>query len=300
MEASSTNILLINLSLLVRVRILNVIMLILAMYISAFYLFDHTGLFWEKFKNIKLHGIVFSSALSAMAGYIINFFYDQDKDQIYRPISTMMQRFIQQSTALRIYLIFNFISLTITLFLSYRIFIFFLVYQFLIWLYSHKLSRLVFINNLTNSILMIFPFLALFLFYENYAPYILYLAVFLFLIILIRDIFKDFHSVKYDTLFQYHTLPNTLGFIPTKIILIFLLILLTWVSVHLTFEPHLVEIRLYYLLTALLCMGLIPGLWFSDRRLIQVLIIMIKFWIFLGTISLLFIDGNPLPLHFRG
>ncbi len=298
METSGKNILLINLSLLVKVRIINVIVLVFAMYISAIYVFDNTLDIIDNLKNIKLHGIVFSSALSAMAGYIINYFYDQDKDKIYRPLTTMMQQFIKQSTALRIYILFNIVSLTIALLLSYRIFIFFLVYQFLIWFYSHKLNRMAFINNLTNSVLMIFPFLALFLFYENFSPFILYLSLFLFFIILIRDICKDLHTAKYDGLLNYKTLPNTIGIIPTKIILDILLGVLVLISFQLTFEPHLHEIRLYYVLTAFLSFCVMIGLWLKNRHIIPILIFMIKFWIFLGTISLLFINGNPLPLHF--
>jgi 4-hydroxybenzoate polyprenyltransferase len=298
-KTTSKNILLINFSLLVRVRIFNVIMLILAMYISAIYLFCDGQNVLGNLKTLKLHGIVFSSALSAMAGYIINFFYDQEKDKMYRPLTTMMQRFVNQGTALRIYILFNGISLTIAAVLSYRIFFFFLVYQFLIWFYSHKISRIVFLNNLTNSVLMIFPFLALFLFYENFSSFILYLAGFLFLTILIRDIFKDLDSFQYDDLFNYNTLPNTIGIIPTKIIIDVLLGLLIIVSTLLTFEPHLQEIRLYYLLTVFLSSFVFIGLWFVNKRqYIQILIYMIKFWIFLGTISLLFIKGNPLPLYF--
>ncbi|MCO6563973.1 MAG: UbiA family prenyltransferase [Apibacter sp.] len=293
MYTSGKKIFLINLSFLVRVRILNVTMLILAMYISAIYLFDDEKNIIENLKNIKLHGIVLSSSLSAMAGYIINFFYDQEKDMIYRPITSILQRFISNGIALRFYIFFNLISLTIASLLSYRIFIFFLVYHFIIWFYSHKLSRIVFINNLTNSALMLFPFLALFLFYENFSSYIIYLSEFLFIIILIKDICKDLLSYKYDNLFNYHTLPNTLGIIPTKIILNILICLLLCISIHLTYEPHLYEIHLYYLLTALLCACSIIGIWFSKPQYFQILIFMIKYWIFLGTISLVFINGIP-------
>lgn len=285
-----------NFSLLIRVRIANVIMLILAMYISAIFLFNEQHSIIGNLKNIKLHGIIFSSALSAMAGYIINHFYDQDKDKLYKPITTTLYQFIEQKTALRFYIVFNFVSLAIAALLSYRIFIFFLVYQFLIWFYSHKLSKIIFINNFTSSILMIFPFLALFLFYENLSVYILYLAGFLFLIILIRDICKDIHSYKFDHLFNYSTIPNSLGIVPTKIFLDILLALLMIFSIRLTLEPRLQEIKLYYLLSGLLSFVIMIGIWFMDRRWIQILILMIKFWVFLGTVSLLFIDGNPLSL----
>lgn len=285
-----------NFSLLIRVRIANVIMLILAMYISAIFLFNEQHSIIGNLKNIKLHGIIFSSALSAMAGYIINHFYDQDKDKLYKPITTMLYQFIEQKTALRFYIVFNFVSLVIAALLSYRIFIFFLVYQFLIWFYSHKLSKIIFINNFTSSILMIFPFLALFLFYENFSGYILYLAGFLFLIILIRDICKDLHSYKFDHLFNYSTIPNSLGIVPTKIFLDILLALLVVFSIRLTLEPHLQEIKLYYLLSGFLSFVILIGIWFMDRKWIQILILMIKFWVFLGTVSLLFIDGNPLSL----
>ncbi|MDR3271922.1 MAG: UbiA family prenyltransferase [Flavobacteriaceae bacterium] len=288
-----------NLSLLFKVRIANIFMLVLSMYLSAVFLFDEKLEIINSLKNIKLHGIVISSTFSAMAGYIINYFYDKDKDRIYRPISTVLQRFINDKSSLNFYIAFNIISLTVALFLSYRIFIFFLVYHFFIWFYSHKLSRIVIINNITCSILMTFPFLALFLFYENYAPYILFLALFLFIIILIRDICKDLHSSKYDALFGYKTLPNTLGIGITKMFLDILLFLLALISVRLTLLPHLQEIRLYYMLSAFLSLFMMVEIWFMEKRLTQLFILMIKFWIFIGTISLLFIDGNPLPLYFQ-
>lgn len=295
-NSENNNIWLINFSLLLRVRIVNIIMLTLAMYVSAIFLFGGNKGIIENLRNIKLHGIVFSSVLSAMAGYIINFFYDQEKEKIYRPISTMMQRFINQGTALRIYILLNLISLVFAAFLSYRIFIFFLFYQFLIWFYSHKLSRIVFINNFINSILMLFPFLALFLFYQNFSSYILYLSFFLFTLILARDICKDLDSFKFDNIFNYNTLPNTIGVNPTKGVLSILFIVLMVISFLLTFQYHLHEIRLYYFLTALLSLFSCISIWFIKRSSIKILIFMIKFWVFLGTISLLFINGNPLPL----
>ncbi|TWP24800.1 hypothetical protein ETU10_02230 [Apibacter muscae] len=291
------NIWLFNLSLLLRVRIVNIVMLFCSMYISAIFLFGENKGVIENLKSIKLHGIIFSSILSAMAGYIINFFYDQDKDKIYRPITTKLQRFIKQSTALRIYILLNSISLIIAALLSYRIFIFFLFYQFIIWLYSHKFSKVIFINNFINSILMLFPFLALFLFYENFSKHILYLAFFLFLLMLIKDICKDLDSYKFDNIFNYHTLPNTIGVVYTKAILDVLLVFLSLTSIFLAFQKHLYEIRLYYLLTAFLCLNSGIFIWFIKTSKINSLILMIKFWIFLGTISLLFINGNPLPLH---
>ena len=287
-----------NLSLLFKVRIVNIFMLILSMYISAVFLFDERLDIMNSLENIKLHGIVLSSTFSAMAGYIINYFYDKDKDRVYRPISTVLQRFINDKTSLDFYIAFNLISLTIAAFLSYRIFIFFLVYQFFLWFYSHKLSRIVFVNNLTCSVLMIFPFLALFLFYENYAPYIFLLALFLFIMVFIRDVCKDLHSSKYDALFGYKTLPNTLGFNFTKIFLDFLLFILALISARLALIPHLQEIRLYYMLSVFLSLFMMVEIWLMGRRMIELFILMIKFWIFIGTISLLFIDGKPLPLHF--
>lgn len=274
-------------------------MLIFSMYISAVFLFDHHFEIIKNLSNIKLHGIIFSSAFCASAGYIINHFYDDDKDAVYKPITTMLQKFLTQGTSLWFYVAFNIISLLIAIFLSPNIFIFFLVYQLLIWFYSHKLSRVLILNNLVSSVLMIFPFLALTLYYQNYSYTIISLSVFLFLIILIRDICKDIHSQNYDNIFEYNTLPNTLGLTATYLILDFLLLLLFLCSINLSFISELSQIRLFYILSSFLSLFLLVAIWFFKTKNITYLIWMIKFWIFLGTISLLFIDGNPLSLYFQ-
>lgn len=285
-----------NFSLLLQIRIANICILIISMYISAIFLFNPTLEIKESLKNLKLHGIIISSALSVSAGYIINQFYDQDKDAIYRPIWVNMQQFINTKTFLKIYLLLNIISLLIAFFLSYKIFIFFLVYQFLIWFYSHKLSRILIINNISYSILTIFPFFALFLFYENYSPFILLLAIQLFILLIIKELYKDLISYKADFIFSYQTLPNTLGIKGTKICISLLLFFLLLISIKLAVSPELKEIRLYYLLTGLLSLLGIFGIYLLNKSYNQLIVLLIKFWIFIGAISLLFIEGNPLPL----
>lgn len=136
-------------SLLLGIRVFVLMFLTFALYVSTFFLIgrdDITSIFFD----IKIHGIVLCSIISIAAGGLINQFYDKEKDKIVKPFRSQFQSFLKQKYILYFYLIFNMLSLGISLFLSRRIFLFFLFYQFLIWFYSHKLSK----NSLLITFLM--------------------------------------------------------------------------------------------------------------------------------------------------
>src|SRR5690606_21238434 len=96
-------------------------------------------------------------------------------------------------------------------YVSFRSVVFFSSYIFGIWFYSHKLKRVTFLGNLVSATLAIAPFFAIFVYYKNFQLVIFVHAVFLFLIILIRELVKDLENIKGDLIQNYKTIPVVYG-----------------------------------------------------------------------------------------
>jgi 4-hydroxybenzoate polyprenyltransferase len=77
-----------------------------------------------------------------------------------------------------------------------------------IGLHSSSLKRLFWISNLIATALVVFPFFAITLYFKNFQAHIFFHALYLFLVILIRDIIKDLENYKGDWVTRYQTLPH--------------------------------------------------------------------------------------------
>ena len=205
-------------------------LLTFALYVSTFFLFNQEESFRNFVFDFKVHGIIFCTVLTILAGGIINQFYDLEKAHIVKPFRTRIQSFIKQKYFLYAYLGLSAISLGVAWMISHNVFIFFVVYQFFMWLYSHKLSRILILNNLTFVSLTLYPFFGMMVYYETFSKKVFLMAVFLFLILLCIDIVKDTLTRSVDKAFGYTTIPNYFKSRNTKIILISLLLITMAVS----------------------------------------------------------------------
>lgn len=193
------------------VRGYNIPIVVLAQYLSAIYIFAPN----KRALNVVLDGVLFlivlASSLTIASGYIINNFYDSNKDLINRPTKSKLDRLVSQKTKLQVYFTLNFIVALLAFFISFRAVCFFSAYIFLIWLYSHKLKRKVIIGNLTAALLAVLPFFAILLYYKNFYPEIIAHASFLGILILMREIIKDLENIQGDLANNYQTLPVKYG-----------------------------------------------------------------------------------------
>ena len=206
------------------VRGYNIPVIVLAQYLSAiFILAPEKRALWVLL-DFNLFIIVIVSSLTIASGYIINNFYDSKKDLINRPNKSKLDRLVSQKTKLNVYFSLNFIVVLLACFVSFRAVLFFSTYIFLIWFYSHKLKKIVFVGNLTASFLAILPFFAILLYYKNLYPQIFAHATFLFLLILIREMIKDLENIKGDIANDYQTIPVLFGEGVSKKIITFLTI----------------------------------------------------------------------------
>lgn len=207
-------------ALLSMVRWYNIFFIALAQYLAVVFVLTNPDIWWKTLKNIDLHFIVFASLFSISAGYLINCFYDAEKDLINRPQRTVHEKIMRQSTALRLYFLFNTIAVLMALSASLNVFIFFSAYIFALWFYSHKLKRITFLGNISAAILTIFPFFAIFIYYNLDSLVIFTYVSFVLLLIFLREILKDIISLKGDLVTGYNTIPATIGIGKTKALML--------------------------------------------------------------------------------
>ena len=192
------------------VRIYNILIIVLAQYLTSIFILSDKKLFDVIF-DFNLFLLILCSSLSIASGYIINNFYDQKKDIINKPIKSKIDDVIKKSTKLYFYFILNFVVIFFASIISLRAVIFFSVYIFFLWFYSHKLKRLLFLGNLFYSLLTITPFFAILLYYKNIDIIIAAYALFLFFILLLKDITKDLKNLVGDFTENYQTIPVAFG-----------------------------------------------------------------------------------------
>lgn len=263
-------------------------LLTFALYVSTFFLFNQDENFRNFVFDFKVHGIIFCTVLSILAGGIINQFYDFEKDHVVKPFRTRIQSFIKQKYFLYVYLAFTAISLGVAGFISYRVFIFFVIYQFFMWFYSHKLSRIFILNNVTFVSLTLYPFFGMMVYYETFSKKVLLMAIFLFLILLCIDIVKDTLTKRADKAFGYKTIATVCKDKTAKSIIIFLIILTMMVSMKLIAKTGISGFLSYYFSAGLFIMIFcIYFLLNNSKRGDFITINILRFWVFVGIIAML-------------
>lgn len=249
------------------IRGYNIPIIALAQYLSAIFILAPEKRALEVILDFNLFIIVMASGLTIASGYIINNFYDSKKDLINRPNKSQLDRLVRQETKLQVYFIVNFIVFLVAFFVSFRAVLFFSTYIFLIWLYSHKLKKIVIIGNLTASFLAVLPFFAILLYYKNLYPQIFAHATFLFLLLLIREIVKDLENIKGDIANDYQTIPVQFGEKFSKRIITLLTVSAIFPIYFLVeiFEVGYMDI--YFYLSMIVLIFFLQKLWNSSTKL---------------------------------
>jgi 4-hydroxybenzoate polyprenyltransferase len=198
------------------VRGYNIPVIALAQYLSAIFILSPDKRALSVILDFNLFILVLASSLTIASGYIINSFYDSKKDLINRPTKTKLDRLVSQQTKLQVYFAINFFVAVIAFFVSFRAVLFFSVYIFLIWFYSHKIKKYPIIGNLMAAFLAVLPFFGILLYYKNFYEVIFFHASFLFLLLLIREMIKDLENIRGDIANDYQTIPIVYGEIISK------------------------------------------------------------------------------------
>jgi len=272
------------------IRIYNILVVILAQYLTAIFILDDQENLLATILDPYLFVIIVCSSISIASGYIINNFYDYEKDIINRPIRSNIDKSIRKRTKLNLYFSLNLLCTILSLFISIRAVIFFLVYNIILWLYSHKLKKILILGNVLSSLLTITPFFAIFLYYKNFSTIIPVYALFLFFIILAKDLVKDLENLKGDFTLNYKTIAVVYGekFSKTAITSIIIINYIIVISLILYFD---IGLMFYYYYLCLLVLSFVLFFtWISnDKRDYLIIHNIMRALIILGIFSIILI-----------
>ncbi len=220
-------------SMFVVVRGFNLALIVIAQYITAIFIMAPDQSLSQVLLDRSLFALILATLGAIASGYIINNFYDTEKDFINRPHQSILQQYVSQNTKLILYFILNFIVVIIASYVSFRSVLFFSIYIFAIWFYSHKIKKRPIIGNLISAILTITPFFAIFLYYKNYSGLIFVFGFYLFLVLSMRELVKDLENLKGDLTLDYKTVPVVYGEKTAKIMITLLVMINILVTVYL-------------------------------------------------------------------
>ena len=275
------------------VRGYNILIIVLAQYLSSIYILSKDTSLKEVLLDPKLFTLVFATSLVIAAGYIINNFYDSEKDLINRPKKSMLDRLVSQNTKLSGYFVLNFLTVILASYVSFKAVLFFSSYIFMIWFYSHKLKKYPFIGNLIASTLAIAPFFIVFVYYRNFETVIFFHGLFLALIISIREITKDLENIKGDLTLNYKTIPVAYGVRVTKLILTSLIGFTLVTSVVLANYFEIGKMNYYFYFTAIVLLFYAIKLWLASQKAHYVLLHnVLKFVLVVGAFSIVLIKPD--------
>ena len=243
----------------------------------------------------NLWWLILATALSIAGGYIINNFYDQEKDLINRPRRSKLDRMLRQQTKLSGYFILNFTAVLAASAVSFQAALFFSGFIFLMWYYSHRLKKIIFVGNLTSAILSVMPLFILVVYFKSFSSIIVVHACYLLLLLASRELLKDLENLTGDLVQGYKTIPVVYGVHSAKIIGI-LLIALTFVPaiiLILYYDIH--AMRYYFYVTmAVLPYGALLLWRAKERRDYLVLHALLRLGIIVGVFSIVLLNPERL------
>ncbi|CAM1351593.1 geranylgeranylglycerol-phosphate geranylgeranyltransferase [Tenacibaculum insulae] len=280
-------------SLLSVIRGYNILVLIAAQYLAAIFIFSEQKSVKPILFDWHLLYLVIATVATVAAGYIINNFYDKKSDKINRPIKSGIDSYIKQETKLSLYFLLNFIGFGFGWLVSMRAAFFFAIYIFGIWFYSHKLKKHPFVGLISVTTLTILPFFVVFVHYKNFSKVIFVHAIFLFLIIMIRELIKKLENIKGAIINNYNTFPVKYGEKNTKKLII-LLMILTLIPIGILFNYPAIEYMKYYFYLAAFTLFFIGFYTWKANKTNQYRLLhnILKVLLLIGVFSLLFIDKS--------
>ena len=273
------------------VRAQNILLVIIAQIFASVFILSNSNSVLNVVLDFNLLGIVISTAIVIASGYIINNFYDSEKDLINRPLKSKLDRLVNQNTKLVIYFLLNFLSVFIASAISFRLVVFICGYIFSIWFYSHKLRKYLFLGNIFYSILAVLPFFAVFAYYKNFQIVIFFHAAFLSINLLAKDLLNDLENLKGDFIHSYQTIPVVYGERTTKKIFIVFSLIASLLSVLIIFLFNLSYMEAYFYFS-LVCYFILIGIMLKShsRKHYFLISVALRLLIFIGVFSIPLLD----------
>lgn len=209
------------LALLSIVRWYNILLITISLYLTEIFIFNKDTSLFITIQHPEIHLYTLSIVFLTMGGYLINAFYDFEKDLINHPETTYFGRLVSKKTCLNTYVILTILGITIGGLISKKILLFNLLLAMGLWLYSHKLRKKPLTGELSATFLTISCFIGLYV-YNNLEPNktLILFVTYLFTIDLTREIIKKMVSLKGDLIVGEKSIPILFGIKFTKYIIL--------------------------------------------------------------------------------
>jgi 4-hydroxybenzoate polyprenyltransferase len=170
----------------------------LAQYVAAVYVFTPNRAWWNVLSELNLHLLVASSVFIIAAGFIINSFYDFEKDLINRPHKTLFNRVVSKEFCLTTYFVFNSIGLALAFAASWRVLLFFSAFSFWLWFYSHKVQKIPVLREIVASTLSVVAVFSVALYYKHFTWIMVIYGAIIMTTLFNREIIKDLKNITGD------------------------------------------------------------------------------------------------------
>ena len=273
------------------IRLYNIFIIIIAQYFTSIFIISVDNSISSILFDFQLFLLILSSSIAIASGYIINNFYDYEKDLINKPIKSKIDKVVRKRTKLSLYIILNFLCIYTSSLVSWRAVLFFSIYIFIIWLYSHKLKRILFFGNIVSSLLSVIPFLIILIYYKNFELIIFIYAIFLFLVVYMREIIKDLENIKGDFTLNYRTIPVVYGEELSKYLLSTVSLFIISIVYFLLSRFDIGMMYYYYYFSITVILLFMVVLWkYNSKKHYNFLHNLLKFLIVLGVLSIVLID----------
>ncbi|RPD96585.1 ubiquinone biosynthesis protein UbiA [Aureibaculum marinum] len=280
-------------SLLSVVRGYNIVIIVIAQYLASIFIFAPEKSLRSILLDLDLYLIVLATICVVASGYIINNFYDVNKDKINKPQKTKLDSIVTQKTKLYIYFTLNFLGFVFAFFVSWKAALFFAVYIFLIWLYSHKLRLYPLVKLFSAATLALLPFFVIFVYYGNFSKIIFTHASFLFFILLIKELIKDLETLQGDIVSDYITIPIKYNERFTKMLITLIVFLTIPPILFLLRYPEIGLMKYYFYFSVLVLLIFLILLWKSNTKKDYMLLhTILKLLIIAGVFSLALLDTS--------
>ncbi|MGB0879239.1 MAG: geranylgeranylglycerol-phosphate geranylgeranyltransferase [Polaribacter sp.] len=277
------------------IRGYNILILVIAQYLAAIFIFSPEKSLEYVIFDIHLLYIILASVCVIAGGYIINNFYDSKVDKINRPLKAGIDNYVKEETKLSLYFFLNLLGFIFGFLVSWRAALFFSVYIFGIWFYSHKLKKYPFIGIISATTLTILPFFAVFVYFRNFSNIIFIHALFLFLVLMVRELIKDLENMQGAIANNYATFPVVYGEKKTKKVSVLLLVFTLFPIIILLNYSGIRDMKYYFYFAMIVLVFIGFYLWKSTKKnQYRILHNILKLLLLIGVFSIIFIDTSLL------
>lgn len=253
-----------TLSLLTLARWYNILLIVLAQYLTAVFALGD-GNAATILQDVHLHLLIFCTGLTIASGFIMNHFYDVERDLIHRPERTRFERLTSPRVRLHAYVLFNVVAVGLAWVISMKAALFFAAYAFAMWFYSHKVKKVPVISNAAAASLALVPFASIFLYYHLLPVGLIGFLLVIFFTEWARGLSKDLEAATADIIVGRPTIPALLGETRSKWAFTALVgAAIALLGSQALFAPNL-GLRLAMMVGTLALMSSIPTVWLAQQ-----------------------------------